>query len=101
MYWRRFAISDIPLEDQKSFESWLLARWAEKDELLETYFDTGRFPSDLEGSVSIDGTTPDRKSAAGQGYIEADIRLGHWIEILQMFVVLGGLAFVLRYIGVC
>jgi hypothetical protein len=101
MYWRRFAVADIPLADQDSFDAWLLARWREKDDLLESYFDSGRFPSDLAGTVTVDGAAPDPDSPAAHGYVEADIRLGHAFESLQIFAVLGVVALVLRYFGLC
>ncbi|KAI5282840.1 hypothetical protein KEM52_003577, partial [Ascosphaera acerosa] len=44
MYWRRFAVADLPLDDQRAFEHWLVARWAEKDALLDRFYDEGRFP---------------------------------------------------------
>jgi lysocardiolipin and lysophospholipid acyltransferase len=81
MYWRRFAVSEIPIQDKEAFEAWVLERWREKDELLETFYDTGRFPSD-EGA--------DKQG----GYIETDVRLSSWLEIGQIFVVLLALAMV-------
>ncbi|KAL1969048.1 hypothetical protein VTN77DRAFT_882 [Rasamsonia byssochlamydoides] len=96
MYWRRFAVSDIPLDDQKDFEAWLLARWREKDELLEEFFENGRFPSDLASSISPKGSL-DQREEATRGYIETDIRLAHWSEIGQIFAVLTGLALLLRF----
>lgn len=89
-------MSDIPLDDQKDFEAWLLARWREKDELLEEFFETGRFPSDLGSSISPKGTL-DQQSEAADGYVETDIRLAHWSEIGQIFAVLAGVALVLRF----
>merc|ERR1719284_1707770 len=31
LYWRRFRVSDIPLDDPKAFGDWLLAEWYKKD----------------------------------------------------------------------
>ncbi|GAD97941.1 acyltransferase, putative [Paecilomyces variotii No. 5] len=96
MHWRRFSVSEIPLDDQKEFEAWLLARWAEKDQLLEEFFETGRFPTDLEGSISCDSTDEDQKAAAAHGYVETDVKLGHWSEVGQIFMVLVGIALLLK-----
>lgn len=90
-------MSDIPLDDHKDFEAWLLARWREKDELLEEFWETGRFPSDLGSSIAPKGVTLDQQSEAVHGYVETDIRLVHWSEIGQIFAVLAGLALVLRF----
>ena len=35
LYWRRFRMSDIPLDDQKEFDLWLREQWYKKDELME------------------------------------------------------------------
>ncbi|KAL4868504.1 hypothetical protein BDV12DRAFT_185872 [Aspergillus spectabilis] len=80
MYWRRFAVADIPLDDQAEFDTWLRARWTEKDDLLEQYFETGRFPSDLAGSIDVGHGDANQLTAAESGYVEAHVRLSHWTE---------------------
>ena len=91
MYWRRFPISEIPLDDSKAFEEWLFRRWREKDELLEQYYNTGRFPADdMQKSDGEHGGD----AAVGAGYIETEVRLAHWYEIGQIFVVLAAFAMV-------
>ncbi|KAL4787791.1 hypothetical protein BJX76DRAFT_345295 [Aspergillus varians] len=80
LYWRRFAVAEIPLDDQQEFESWLRARWVEKDELLEQYFETGRFPSALAGSIEVGHGDATQLNAAESGYAEAHVRLGHWTQ---------------------
>lgn len=96
MHWRRFAVADIPLDDQNEFDEWLRARWAEKDKLMDQYFETGRFPSDLRGSIEAKNATEEQKVAIDNGYIESYVRLHHWIELIQIFIVLLGLAFLCR-----
>ncbi|CEJ54787.1 Putative Lysophosphatidic acid acyltransferase LPAAT [Penicillium brasilianum] len=96
MHWRRFAVADIPLDDQKAFDEWLRARWAEKDELMDHYFETGRFPSDLAGSIEAKNATEEQKVAISGGYVESYVRLHHWAELIQIFIVLLGLAFLCR-----
>ena len=64
MHWRRFAISQIPLDDTKAFEDWLLRRWIEKDQLVEHYLRNGKFP----------GFPPESKQT------EAGARRGQWVE---------------------
>jgi Acyltransferase C-terminus len=90
MYWRRFSISEIPLNNQEEFNAWLLARWVEKDQLLEEFFATGRFPSNLQASISSNGAPPDQKREAPIPYLETSIRLAHWIEIGKIFIVFTG-----------
>lgn len=72
-HWRRFAVKDIPLDDHKSFEKWIEDRWREKDEFLEAYFTNGRFPADSEPKED--------------NYIETQVRLRSWAELLQPYVV--------------
>ena len=87
MYWRRFALSEIPLDDTKAFEEWISQRWKEKDRLLEQYMQTGRFPAD-------DDTEPETPRLKGAGYINTEVKLAKWYELGQIFVVLAALALV-------
>lgn len=93
MYWRRFAISDIPLDDPKEFDAWIRARWTEKDQLLDECFETGLFPTDLAGTVDFRGINDVQKAvAASEGYVETSVRLRRWYEAGQIFAVLAGAA---------
>ncbi|KAF7596264.1 hypothetical protein BBP40_002408 [Aspergillus hancockii] len=96
MYWRRFAVSDIPLDDQQKFDSWLRARWTEKDQLLDEYFKTERFPSELAGSVDDVGVSTEQQAAAAAGYVEAFVRLRYWGELGRIFMVVIGAAFLCK-----
>lgn len=87
MYWRRFAVSDIPLDDPKAFESWLSKRWDEKDQLLEQFKQTGRFPADI-------GNGSGKSKLKGVGYIDTEVKLAKWYEVGQIFVVLATLALI-------
>ncbi|KAG6146989.1 hypothetical protein E4U28_007979 [Claviceps purpurea] len=74
LYWRRFKVADIPLDDPKEFELWLRDQWYKKDALMEQYLNTGRFPP-LSGD-KID-------------YVETEVRTRYPWEILQIFSVVG------------
>ncbi|KAK0619362.1 acyltransferase-like protein, partial [Immersiella caudata] len=78
-YWRRFRVADIPLEDQEKFDVWLRERWYEKDELMEQYITTGRFPPSPSDAVT----------KGHPGFLETEVRPRHRFEFLQIFVVLG------------
>lgn len=82
MHWRRFAVSTIPIDDTKEFEEWLRQRWIEKDELLEHYVQTGRFPADDEEGPSADGG----KVVKGAGHIETEVKPASPIEFFQIFL---------------
>ncbi|KAK7532707.1 acyltransferase-domain-containing protein [Phyllosticta citricarpa] len=94
MYWRRFAVKDMPLDSPTEFEKWVLARWREKDDLLEQYLQTGRFPADPEGvryevaGPRLNGMPKLDKSEErkNRGYIETEVRPGNPVEFLQIFV---------------
>ncbi|KAF7551114.1 hypothetical protein G7Z17_g5236 [Cylindrodendrum hubeiense] len=75
-YWRRFRISDIPLDDLKVFDQWLLQQWQAKDALMEEFMTNGTFPA-MAGKVD---------------FVETQVRTRHPWEILQVFSVLGTLA---------
>ena len=90
MYWRRFRVSSIPLDDPKTFELWLRSRWIEKDKFIEDYLRTGRFPADNGTSKNSKGET-----IRGAGHIEAEIKPKYWYEFLQVFAPIGLFALVL------
>ncbi|KAF6233725.1 hypothetical protein HO173_007937 [Letharia columbiana] len=90
MYWRRFRVSSIPLDDPKTFELWLRSRWIEKDKFIEDYLRTGRFPADQGTSKNSKGET-----IRGAGHIEAEIKPKYWYEFLQVFAPIGLFALVL------
>jgi 1-acyl-sn-glycerol-3-phosphate acyltransferase len=46
MHFRRFKISNIPIDNDKAFEVWLRNRWREKDYLLEHFSRFNSFPED-------------------------------------------------------
>lgn len=90
MYWRRFRVADIPLNDPKKFEIWLRARWSEKDRFVEHYYRKGRFPADTGSTKDHTGRT-----LAGAGYIETAIKPKRWYEFLQVFAPIGLFSLVL------
>jgi len=71
MYWRRFAVKDIPLDNQEKFDLWLRERWYEKDGFMEEYLTTGRFPASAE-------TKADQNA-----YIETEVKLAHWWDMAR------------------
>lgn len=79
MYWRRFAVADIPTDDPDKFRAWVNARWQEKEQLLEQYFRTGLFPAD-EASLPALGNSK-------AGYVDTEVKLGHWYEVGQLLAV--------------
>ena len=101
MYWRRFPVSSIPVEDPKAFEKWVKDRWLEKEDLLEGYVQNGRFPADegtdFETLDSTDGGSS-TKVSQGAGFIETEVKLVKWYEIAQIFIVLATTALVIHNI---
>jgi hypothetical protein len=65
---------------------------------MDHYFETGRFPSELAGSIEAKNATEEQKVAISGGYVESYVRLHHWVEIIQIFIVLLGLAFLCRFV---
>jgi lysocardiolipin and lysophospholipid acyltransferase len=92
MHWRRFAIKDVPLDDSKAFEAWVLQRWREKDDLLEFYMQNGRFPADEGVSAGVNG----KEKVKGAGYIETEVRTKSLFEFLQVLFPLMGLGLVVN-----
>ena len=102
MYWRRFAVSSIPIDDPKQFEQWLIGQWREKDLLLEQYLQTGRFPADdghdSEGEPALNGNAGSQM-VKGAGFIETEVKLAHWHEVGQIFVVLAAFGLVFNILA--
>ena len=90
MYWRRFRLSTIPIDDPKTFELWLRSRWIEKDRFIEDYLRTGRFPADHGTSKNANGET-----IRGAGHIESEVKPKYWYEFLQVFAPIGLFALIL------
>lgn len=97
LYWRRFALSSIPLDNSQEFELWLRQCWLEKEELLKGFVQNGCFPADESNGV-VDGVSENvGKGGAikhGTGFIETDVKLRHWYEIGQIFVILLSVALI-------
>lgn len=87
MYWRRFAIKDVPMQ-QEAFDKWVLDRWREKDELLEYYQQNGRFPpsEEVTDHKPIPNGAGITKPVKNMAYVETHIKPSSPIEFLQIFV---------------
>lgn len=83
MYWRRFPKSSIPLSSDEEFGDWLLARWREKDQLLEIFQQTGRFPAS-DSADATNGTVVGKKPH-GKEWIETSVRPKSAAEVVQIF----------------
>lgn len=81
----------MPLDDAKAFDVWVNAQWREKDRILEYFYDNGRFPADegIEPSQEVKG-----ENIKGAGFIETEVKLGSYLEIGQIFVVLATAALI-------
>ncbi|KAH7087383.1 acyltransferase-domain-containing protein [Paraphoma chrysanthemicola] len=82
MHWRRFPVSEIPLDDEKVFSDWVLARWREKDDLLQYFVENNRFPADEGVTPNVNGGKPIK----GAGWIETEVRPVKWGEWVQVFI---------------
>ena len=87
MYWRRFAVSSIPVDDAEAFDKWVMDTWRAKDEILEYFAKNGRFPADESAVVGQDKTDePTEKSSTKYGFLETEVKLKSVLEIGQLFV---------------
>jgi lysocardiolipin and lysophospholipid acyltransferase len=82
LHWRRFRIADIPTGDEKAFTDWLLARYREKDDLLQYFVENQRFPADDGVTQNVNGGEP----LKGAGWIETEVRPTKSFEWAQIFV---------------
>ena len=88
MHWRRFAVADIP-EDEQKFDLWLEQRWVEKDELLAYYEKHGTFPVDEEVTteyVEVPNGAGITKPTTVTNYVETSVRPGNFLEVVQIYL---------------
>lgn len=81
----------MPLHDDKLFADWVLARWREKDDLLQYFVEHNRFPAD-EGV----GAAENGKEVKGAGWVETGVRPVKSLEWVQIFVPTAALALVVN-----
>ncbi|KAK7567014.1 hypothetical protein IWX91DRAFT_207461 [Phyllosticta citricarpa] len=82
MHWRRFRISEIPIDNPEAFEVWLRNRWKEKDHYLDYFSRTGHFPSQEPWKAKSSKEIREIKPARA---IEAEVKSGSWGEFLAIF----------------
>ena len=100
MYWRRFAISSIPVDEPKAFEAWVMKVWLEKEALLEYFTQNGRFPADQESMPEKEAKeTSVVKARQTEGFIETEVKLKHRAEVGQIYAVLGGVVVAWSILG--
>lgn len=83
MHWRRYRIKDIPFDDNDAMHEWIMQRWREKDDLLESFLKNGRFPADPE-AVTIEGGPMEKEFKTA--YINTQVMPRSSVEFLAMFV---------------
>lgn len=100
MHWRRFKISEIPLDNDEAFSRWLKNRWTEKDYLLEHFYRHGSFPAG-DPIKAMQAEAAVQKVANGNGdatkkqvikpvnqtakFITTEVKAGGWEEFLSIF----------------
>lgn len=82
MYWRRYRVADLPLNDNAAMFDWLMARWREKDDLMEAFMRDGKFPGDT-AAVDIEGGPQDEFKTP---YISSQVENRQPFEVLQLLV---------------
>ncbi|THZ20242.1 acyltransferase-domain-containing protein [Aureobasidium pullulans] len=100
MYWRRYKITEIPIDNDEAFGRWLKNRWTEKDYLLEHFYRHGSFPAGcpikaMQAEAALqklaNGNSngekkkvikPVNKTAK---FITTEVKAGGWEEFLAIF----------------
>lgn len=83
MFWRRFKISDIPLDNDEAFGRWLSNRWREKDYILEYYATFQQFPAD--DAIKALAATEGKREPNHAKAIGTEVKGGGWDEFLSIF----------------
>lgn len=98
MYWRRYRISEIPIESDDAFAMWLKNRWTEKDYLLEYFYRHGSYPEGdpikamqaeaaaaKAASEAKNGKTAPKYEPKHAKAISTEVRSNGWEEFLSIF----------------
>lgn len=105
MHWRRWRISEIPIDNDAAFSMWLRNRWTEKDYLLEYFSRHNAFPSGdpikamqaeqaankaekSSSKGSDDGKSTTKPAPArpkNLPFITTEVKAGGWEEFLSIF----------------
>ncbi|KAK3674467.1 hypothetical protein LTR78_005553 [Recurvomyces mirabilis] len=83
MFWRRYKISEIPLDNDAAFGRWLNNRWREKDYILEYFYKFGHFPAN--DPVSALEAVAGKKEPNHAKFISTEVKGGGWDEFLSIF----------------
>lgn len=83
LYWRRFRISDIPVDNDEAFSRWLTNRWREKDYILEHFYKHNHFPADSPAQAMKD--IAEKKQPRNAKFIATEVKAGGWDEFLSIF----------------
>ncbi|THX76797.1 acyltransferase-domain-containing protein [Aureobasidium pullulans] len=100
MYWRRYKISEIPIDNDEAFGRWLKNRWTEKDYLLEHFYRHGSFPAGcpikaMQAEAALqklaNGNSNGEKKKVIKPvnrtakFITTEVKAGGWEEFLAIF----------------
>ena len=83
MYWRRYKISEIPLDNDDAFGRWLMNRWREKDYILEYFYKFNQFPA--EDPVKALAAASGKRKPQHAKMIHTELKGGGWDEFLSIF----------------
>jgi 1-acyl-sn-glycerol-3-phosphate acyltransferase len=83
MFWRRFKISEIPLDNDGAFERWLNNRWREKDYILEYFYKFNQFPE--ENAMKALAAAEGKRKPKHAKMIGTEVKGGGWDEFLSIF----------------
>ena len=83
LFWRRFKISDIPLDNDEAFGRWLTNRWREKDYILEYFNKYNQFPAE-DATKALAAAEGKRKPNHAK-MIGTELKGGGWDEFLSIF----------------
>lgn len=83
MHWRRFAIKDIPMDNNDAMHEWIMQRWREKDDMIEAFLKAGKFPADPE-AVQIEDAPMEKEFKTA--YINTQVMPRTSVEFLAMFM---------------
>ncbi|CAN7937882.1 unnamed protein product [Ixodes hexagonus] len=87
LHYRRFLVSEVPFGETETLTRWLYDRWVEKEDLLDEFYRTGRFPGRSHRS---EGAKPLGSAPLRLAPHRVDFNIA-WIVLVHAFFIMSTL----------
>lgn len=86
------------MDDTDAFASWLNDRWREKDQIIQYFVETGRFPTDGAGGSATQNGSASVRLIKEEACIETEVKPSNPLEFLQIYLLAVALLLVINVV---